>query len=136
MDGRDDEVVVYKFVWVGLESKLSVSDLLRGYWQSNPGKQSWTLTEMLYRFDIRLPDNPIFYKRSNKLSIRGKARNRVEFLETSDTVVQRTRQQCSHLQVIDAIKSVDTSLTDEFRQPGKSFEGFAIERCIKKRSFQ
>ena len=71
----------------------AVSDLPRGYWRSTPGKQAWTLTETLYQFDIRLSDNPLFYERSYSLFIRGKAGNRTEVTETSDTVDQRTRQQ-------------------------------------------
>ena len=39
---------------------------------------------------------------------------------------QRTRQQCSQRQVIDTNRSVETSLMDEFRQPGKCSEGFDI----------
>ena len=67
----------------------AVSDLPRGYWRSTPGKQAWTLTETLYQFDIRLSDNPLFYERSYNLFIRGKAGNRTEVTETSDTVDQR-----------------------------------------------
>ena len=56
--------------------------------------------------------------------MRGNAKNRAEFNETSDTVHQGMRQQCSQRQVIDTSRSVDTSLTDEIRPPGKSSEGF------------
>ena len=42
---------------------------------------------------------------------------------------QRTQQQCSQRQVIDKSRSVDTSLMNEFRQPGKSTEGFGIGFC-------
>ena len=96
----------------------AVSDLPRSYWRSAPGKQSWTLTETLYQFDIQLSDNPLFYEQSYNLFVRGKARNRAEFIETSETVDQRMRQQCSQRQLIDTSSSVDTSLMDEFRQPG------------------
>ena len=82
----------------------AVSDLPRGYWRSTPEKQAWTLTETLYQFDIRLSDNPLSYERSYNLFIRGKAGNRTEFGETSDTADQRTRQQCSQRQVIDTKK--------------------------------
>ena len=58
--------------------------------------------------------------------VRGKARSRAEFNETSDTVHQRTRQQRSQRQVIGTSRSVDSSLIDEFRQPGKSSERFGI----------
>ena len=59
-----------------------------------------------------------------------KARSRAEFIETSDTVDQRTRQQCSQRQVIGTNRSVDTSLTYKFRQPGKNSEKFGIgSRC-------
>ena len=108
----------------------AVSDLPRGYWRSTPAKQAWALTETLYQFDIRLSDNPLFYERSYNMFVRGKAGNRAEFIETSDTVDQRTRQQSSQSQVIDTSSSVDTSLMDEIRQPGKSSEGFGIgSRC-------
>ena len=103
----------------------AVSDLPRGYWRSTPGKQAWTLTETLYQFDIRLSDNPLFYERSYSLFVRGKAGNRTEFSEPSDTADQRTRQQCSQRQVIDT-SSVEISLIDLFRQPGRSSEGFGI----------
>ena len=83
----------------------AVSDLPRGYWRSTPGKQARTLTETLYHFDIRLSDNPIFYERSYNLFVRGKAGNRADFFETSDTVDQRSRQQCSQGQVIDTNRS-------------------------------
>ena len=39
---------------------------------------------------------------------------------------QKTRQQCSQRQVIDTSRNVDTSSMDEYRQPGKSFEGYDI----------
>ena len=108
----------------------AVSDLPRGYWRSTPGKQAWTLTETLYQFDIRLSDNPLFYERSYILLRRGKARSRAEFIETSNTMDQRTRQQCSQRQMIDTSKSVETSLMDKFRQPAESSEGFGIgSRC-------
>ena len=73
----------------------AVSGLPRDYWRSTPGKQAWTVTETLYQFDIRLSDNPLFYERSYNLFVRGKARIRADFIETSDTVDQRTRQQCA-----------------------------------------
>ena len=57
---------------------------------------------------------------------RGKAGSRVEFLETSDAMDQRTRQQCSQRQVIDANKIVDISLMDKFWQRGKNSEGIGI----------
>ena len=108
----------------------AVSDLPRGYWRSTPGKQAWTLTETLYQFDIRLSDNPLFYERSYSLFIRGKAGNRTEVTETSDTVDQRTRQQCSQRQVIDTNRRVDNSFMDEFRQTGKISEGLGVgSRC-------
>ena len=108
----------------------AVSDLPRGYWRSTPGKEAWTLTKTLYQFDIRLSDNPLYYERSYSLFVRGKTGSREEFIETNDTVDQRTRQQCSQRQVIDTNRSVDTSLMDGFRQPGKSSEGFGIgSRC-------
>ena len=104
----------------------AVSDLPRGYWRSTLGKEAWTLTETLYQFDIRLSDNPLFYERNYSLFIRGKAANRTEFSEPSDTADQRTRQQCSPRQVIDTRNSVGISLIDQFRQPGRSSEGFGI----------
>ena len=108
----------------------AVSDLPRGYWRSTPGKQAWTLTETPYQFDVRLSDNPLFYERSYSLLVRGKTGSRAEFIETSDTVDQRKRQHCSPRQVIDTTRSVNTSLMDEIRQPGKSSEGFGIgSRC-------
>ena len=116
----------------------AVSDLPRGYWRSTLEKQAWTLTETLDHFDIRLSDNPLFYERSYSLFIRGKARNRTEFSEPSDTADQRTRQQCSQRQVIDTRSSVGISLIDQFRQPAESSEGFGIgSRCgvPRKRTF-
>ena len=108
----------------------AVSDLPRGYWRSTPGKQAWTLTETLYQFDIQLSDNPLFYERSYNLFKRGKARSRTEFIEASNTMNQRTRQQCSQRQVIDTSKSVETSLMDKFWQPAESSDGFVIgSRC-------
>ena len=104
----------------------TVSDLPRGYWRSTPGKQAWTLTETLYQYDIRLYDNPNFYERSYNLFVRGKVGSRVEFSETSDTADQRTRQQCSQRQVVDTRSSLGISLIDQFRQPGRSFEGYGI----------
>ena len=107
----------------------AISDLPRGYWRSTPEKQAWTLTETLYQFDIRLSDNPLFYERSYNMFVRGKAGNRAEFIETSDTIDtmdQRTGQQYAQRHVIDTSRSVDTSLTDEIRPPGKSSEGFGI----------
>ena len=104
----------------------AVSDLPRGYWRSTPEKQAWTMTEMLYQFDIRLSDNSLFYERSHSLFIRGKAENRAEFSEPSDTVDQRTRQQCSQRQVIDTRSSAGVSLIDQFWPPGRSSEGFGI----------
>ena len=104
----------------------AVRDLPRGYWRLTPGKQAWTLTETLYQFDLRLSDNPFFYERSYNMFVRGKTGSRVEFNGTSDTVGQKTRQHCSQRQVIDTSRSVDTSLKEEFRQSGKSFEGFGI----------
>ena len=104
----------------------AVSDLPRVYWRSTPGKQAWTLTETLYQFDIRLSDNPLFYERSYNMFVRGKAGNRAEFIETSDTADQRTRQHCSQRQVIDTRSRVDIPLMDAFRPPGKSSEGFGI----------
>ena len=104
----------------------AVSDLPRGYWRSTPRKQAWTLTERLYQFDIRLSDNPLFYERSYNMFVRGKAGNRAEIIETSDTMDQRTGQQYARRHVIDTSRSVDTSLTDEIRPPGKSSEGFGI----------
>ena len=104
----------------------AVSDLSRGYWRSTQEKQGWTLTETLYQFDIRLSDNPFFYERSYILFVRGKARSGTEFLEISNSVDQRTRQQYSQRQVIDATRGVGTSLIDGFRQPGRSSEGFGI----------
>ena len=104
----------------------AVSDLPRGYWRSTPGKQAWTLTQTLYHFDIRLSDNPLFYERSYSLFVRGKAGNRTEFSEPSGTVDQRTRQQCSERQVVDTRSSLGISLIDQFRQPGRSIEGFGI----------
>ena len=79
----------------------AVSDLPRGYWRSTPEKHAWTVTETLYHFDIRLSDNPHFYERSYNLFVREKAGSRAVCTETSDTVDQRTRQQCSQIQVID-----------------------------------
>ena len=105
----------------------AVSDLPRGYWRSTSGKQAWTLTETLYQFDVRLSDNPVFYEQSYSLFVRGKTGNRTELIETSDTVDQRTRQQCSQRQVIDTNRSNDISLMDEFWLRGKFSEGFNIE---------
>ena len=104
----------------------AVSDLPRGYWRSTLEKQAWTLTETLYQFDVRLSDNPLFYERSYNLFVRGKAGSRMEFSETKNTMDQRMRQQSSQRQVIDTSRSYNTSLKDEFRQSGKSSEGFAI----------
>ena len=104
----------------------AVSDLPRGYWRSTPGKQASTLTETLYQFDIRLSDNPLFYEQSYNLFVRGKTGSRAELIGTSDTMDQRTGQQYAQRQVIDTSRSVDSSLIDEFRQPGKSSEGFGI----------
>ena len=102
----------------------AVSDLPRGYWRSTPGKQAWTLTETLYQFDIRLSDNPLFYERSYNMFVRGKAGGRADLIGTSDIMDQRTGQQYAQRQVIDTNRSADTSLMDEIRPPGKSFEGF------------
>ena len=108
----------------------ALSDLPRGYWRSTPVKQAWTLTETLYQFDIRLSDNPLFYERSYRLFVRGKAGRRVEFIESSNTMDQRVRQQSSQKQMIDTKRHVDTSLLDELQPPGKSSEGFGIgSRC-------
>ena len=104
----------------------AVSDLPRGYWRSTPRKEAWTLTETLYQFDIRLSDNPNFYERSFNLFVRGKAGSRVEFIETSGTVDQKKRQQCSQRQVIHTRSSAGVSFIDQFRQPGRSSEGFGI----------
>ena len=107
----------------------AVSDLPRGYWRSTPGKQAWTLTETLYQFDIRLSDNPLFYEPSYNMFVRGKAGSRAELIGTSDTIDtmdQRTGQQYAQRHVIDTSSSVDTSLMDEIRPPGKSSEGFGI----------
>ena len=104
----------------------AVSDLPRGYWRSTAGKQAWTLTETLYQFDIRLSDTPVFYERSYNSFVRGKMGSRVEVTETSDTVDQRPRQQCSQRQVIDTRSSTGNSLIDQFRQSGGSSEGFGI----------
>ena len=102
----------------------AVSDLTRGFWRPTPGKQAWTLTETLYQFEIRLSDNQLFYERSYNLFVRGKAGSRAEFNETSDTVDQRNRPQCSQRQVIDTNRSVDISLMVEFWLRGKSSEVF------------
>ena len=102
----------------------AVSDFPRCYWRSTPGKQAWTLAETLYQFDIPLSDNLLLYERSYNLFVRRKAGSRAEFIETSDTVDQRPRQQYSQKQVIDTNRSVDTSLMDEFPQSDKSFEWF------------
>ena len=114
------------------------SDLPRGYWRSTPGKQAQTLTETLCQFDIRFSDNPLFYERSYNLFMRGKARSRAEFIETSNTMDQRTRQQCSQRQVIDTRSTTGISLIDQFRQPGRSSEPIGIgSRCgvARKRTF-
>ena len=73
-----------------------------------------------------MSDNPNFYERSYNLFVRGEAGSRVEYSETSDTADQRTRQQCSQRQVVDTRSSIGISLIDQFRQPGRSFEGFGI----------
>ena len=104
----------------------AVSDLPWGYWRSTLEKQAWTLTETLYQFHIRLSDNPLFYERSYNFFVRGKAGDRTEFKEPSDTADQRTRQQCSQRQMIDTRSSAGVSLIDQFRQPGRSSEGFGI----------
>ena len=58
--------------------------------------------------------------------VRGKAGSRAEFIETSNTVDQRTRQHCSQRQVMGTSRSIGTSLLDAFRQPVKSSEGIGI----------
>ena len=93
----------------------AVSDLPRGYWRSTPLKQTLTLTETLYQFDIRLSDNLLFYERSYILFVRGKEGSRDKIIDTSDTVDQRTRQRCAQKQVIDTSRSIDTYLMDEIR---------------------
>ena len=99
----------------------AVSDLPRSYWRSTPEKQAWTLTETLYQFDIRLFDNPLFYERSYNFFVRGKAGDRTEFSEPSDTADQRTRHQCSQRQVIDTRSSTGVSLIDQFRTTCQKF---------------
>ena len=84
----------------------AVSDLKRSYWRSTPGKRAWTLTETLYQFDVRLSDNPIFYERSYTLFARGKAGNRTELIETSNTMDQRARQQSSHRQWLKQVEAL------------------------------
>ena len=114
----------------------AVGDLPRGYWRPTSGKQTWTLTETLYQFDIRLSDNPNFYERSYNFFVRRKAGNRVEFSETCGTVSQRKLPHCSPRQVIDTSRSVNTSLMDDIRHPGKSSEGSGIgshSRCVVSR---
>ena len=68
----------------------AVSNSPRGFWRSTPEKPAWTLTETLYQFDIRLSDNPPFFERSYNFFVRGKAGDRTEFSEPSDTADQRT----------------------------------------------
>ena len=58
--------------------------------------------------------------------VRGKAGSRAELIETSDTMDQRTRPQCSQRHVIATNREFDTSSADAFRQPGKSSELFGI----------
>ena len=58
--------------------------------------------------------------------IRGKAGKRAEFSEPSDTADQKTRQLCFQRQVIDTRSSAGVSLIDQFRQRGRSSEGFGI----------
>ena len=58
--------------------------------------------------------------------VRGEAGSRAEFIETSDTVDQRTQQQRFQRQLIDTSRRVDASLMDVFLQPGKRSEGFGI----------
>ena len=105
-----------------------VCDLPRSWLRSTAGKQECTLTETMYQFDIRLFDTPLFCEQSYNLFVRKNARSRTECVETSDTVDQRTQQQYSRRQAIDTSRSVATSLMDEFRQPGKSSEGFEVVR--------
>ena len=93
----------------------AVSDLPRGYWRSFLEKQAWTLTETLYKFDIPLSDNLLFYERSYCLFIRAKAGDRTDFSEPSDTADQRTRQQGYQRQVINTRSSAGVSLIDQFR---------------------
>ena len=50
----------------------AVSDLPRGYWQSTPGKQAWTLTETLYQFVVRLSDNRFFMSEATISLLKGK----------------------------------------------------------------
>ena len=112
----------------------AVSDLPRSYWRSTPGKQALKLPGTVRQFEKRLSDNQFFYEQSYSLFVREKVRSRAEFIETSDTVIQRTRQQCSQRQAIAKSRSVDTSLMDEFRQPGKNSEGFSIgSSCVVSR---
>ena len=56
--------------------------------------------------------------------IRGKSGIRTEFSEPKDNADQRTRQQCSQWQAIDTRSSAGVFLIDQFRQPGRSSEGF------------
>ena len=104
----------------------AVSDLSRGYWRSTSGKQAWTLIGTLYQFDIRLPDNPLFYEQSDNLFVRGKAGSRAKFIETSNTVDQRTRQQCSRKQVIDTKEAMTLLWWLHFGNPAKNLKGLEL----------
>ena len=115
---RDDEVVAYKIVWVGLESSKWLSErfLVVGRGQG---------ASMDTSFDTQLSDNPLFFSEATLCLLEGK----MEFYETSDTVDQRVRGKsglqwnqwhcgsenatavCSKAGV-DTSKSNDTSLMD------------------------
>ena len=110
----------------------AVSDLPRGYWRGLlvSREQAWTLKQTLYQFDIRMSDNPLFDERSYKWFVRYKAGSRADFIETSDIVDHRMRQQSSQRQVNDTIKGVDTSSMDEFRQPAKTQKGLVLGSAV------
>ena len=123
MDGRrHDEVVAYKIVWVGFECSkwftkrlLAVDSREDGHWPRRCISLTYECLTIHY-----------FYERSYNCFVRGKTGDRTEFSEPSDTSDRRTRQQCSQRQVIDTRSSAGVSLIDQFRQPGRSSEGFGI----------
>ena len=73
-----------------------------------------------------MSDNPLFYERNYNFFVRGRAGDRTKFSEPSDTADQRTRPQCSQRKVVDTRSSAGVPLIDQFRQPGRSSEGFGI----------
>ena len=124
MDGRrDDEVVAYKIVWVVFEcSKWFTKRLLAVNSREASMDTDRDAVSVWYTFVWQ----PTFYDQSYNLFVRRRAVNRADIIGTSDTMDQRTGQQYAQRQVIDTIRSADTSLMDAFRQSAKSSEGFGI----------